>query len=333
MPGQPAPQAATDLQHRSGGFTLVELLVSVAISMVVIMAAATVYLGTREAQRSLFEKAYAFESAKFALDLIGREIENAGFYPAIRSATVATSPNSVTAQAYVNPIETSPPTAYNSAVFGCQAGQFLPASTLCATHSSTTDADTLVLNYYTNDATGLDAGNRADCQHQDVADDPINSTRRNAAHATPATANNAYLRPLSPLFISNSYTLTATPMQVEGQTITTFSLACHGNGISPTDNSYQPLISGIDQLRFYFLTSSTSGSQFKRAGAAGADWPNVVAVRVCLLARSLQSARLRGGFPYTLSDCDGVSRTFTDGLERRVFSQVFALKNQLHETF
>lgn len=320
---------------RAKGFSLVELMVSLAISMVVVIAAASVYLGTREAQRTLFEKAYAFESAKFALDVIGRDIENAGFYPAIRAQTGTSSPNTVNAQVYTNPVVSNPPAAYDTAIFGCQAQQYLPAASTpaCAAHSTTVDADTLVLNYYSNDAAGLGIGNRADCLRQDAADDPLNSTRRNAAHTTPSTATNANLLPLSPLFVSNRYTLLATPMQVEGHAISTFSLACNGNGKNPTDNTYQSLIPGIDQLRFYFLVTMGGTSLFRRADAVGTDWPNVTAVRVCLLARSLQAARLQGAASYSIDDCDGTSHAYTDGLARRVFSQTFALKNQLHDTF
>ena len=334
MHDRPRPYS-TFTPIRTQGFSLVELMVSLAISMVVVIAATSVYLGTREAQRTLFEKAYAFESAKFALDIIGRDIENAGFYPAIRVQTNTSSPNTVSAQFYTNPIVTNPPAAYDTAVFGCQARQYLPAASTpaCGAHSTTVDADALVLNYYSNDAAGLDIGNRADCLRQDAADDPLNSTRRNAAHTTPSTAINTNLLPLSPLFVSNRYTLLATPMQVEGQAISTFSLACNGNGKNPADNTYQSLIAGIDQLRFYFLVTADGTSHFKRADAVGTDWPNVTAVRVCLLARSLQSARLQGAASYSIDDCDGTSHAYTDGLVRRVFSQVFALKNQLHDTF
>lgn len=119
-------------------------------------------------------------------------------------------------------------------------------------------------------------------------------------------------------------------MKVEGRDINTFSLACNGNGVNGATNSYYPMVAGIDQLRFYYLVraSDTASSKFQRADAvAAADWPNVVSVRVCLIARSLQAAKLQGTAAYTLKDCDGAYTSFTDGVERRVFTQVFALKN------
>lgn len=320
------------------GFTLVELMVSLSISLVVVIAASYAYLGTRESQRTLREKAYAFESAKFALDVIGRDIENAGFYPAIRSETGAETPHAMTVENYINPLPASPPTAFNAPIFGCQAERFLPASQVCAAHSTTVDADALVINYYTNDAAGLDIGNRADCLRQDAANEEATNNqtehvRRHSAHATTAMAERPFLIPQHPLFVSNRYTLIANTLQIEGQSINTFSLACHGNGQTTPDNTYVSLIPGVDQLRFYFLVKTGTSSRFRRADAVGADWPDVIAVRVCLLARSLQSARLQGRTSYTLTDCDDTTHAYTDGVERRVFSQLFALNNQLHDTF
>lgn len=316
------------------GFSLVELLVALALSMVIVIATTYVYLATRETQRTLFEKSYATETARFVLDTLGRDIEIAGFYPSIRvgsgAAVVAAE---VSIQAYTNPITATPPAAFNAAIFGCQGKRYLPATNVCGAQPTSVDADTLVVNYYSNDAAGLDIGNRADCLRQDSANDAtINISRRNAGHTSATSADRPFLLPISPLFVTNKYTLSSTAdIEVEDAAISTFSLACHGNGAMTTvpNYNYYPIIAGIDQLRFYYLqrASGMATSQFQRADGV-TDWTNVVAVRVCLMARSLQAARLQGSTSYTLADCDGTDHSYTDGLERRVVSQTFALKNQ-----
>ena len=309
------------------GFTLVELLVSLAITMVIVTGAAYVYLGTSQTQRALFERAFATETAHYAMDVLGRDIENAGFYPSIRAAGSA-AVSTVTIETYANPVTSGTiPAAYNAPIFGCTAQTYKPAPDTnpvgCAAHTATADADTLVLNSYSNDSYGLNIGNRADCLRQDSANDQINTARKNTTVA---------LTPLRPLFVSNRYTLQPTTMKVEGNVINTFSLACNGNGVSSAVNAYYPMVAGVDQLRFYYLVraSDTAASKFQRADAVTAtDWPNVVSVRVCLLARSLQSAKLQGSTSYTIKDCDGVDKSFTDGVERRIFTQVFAMKNHI----
>jgi type IV pilus assembly protein PilW len=317
----PSPRAAVR------GFSLVELLVSLAISMVVVIGAFYVYLATSQTQRALIEKAFATETAHYALDVLGRDLENAGFYPSIRVTGGTAAVATVTVQTYVNPVTTgSIPAAYNAAVFGCNAQTYKPAPDAnpvgCAAHAvAAVNADTLVLNSYSNDSYGLNIGNRADCLRQDSANDLVNVLRKNPTVA---------LTPLSPLFVSNRYTLLPTTVKIEGQTINTFGLACNGNGVNPAADAYYPMVAGIDQLRFYYLvrTSATASSKFQRADAvAAADWPNVVSVRVCLMARSMQASKLQGSTSYSINDCDGVSKSFTDGVERRIFTQVFALKN------
>lgn len=324
-----------------GGFTIIEFMVAIALSMVIIIATTYVYLGSRETQRTLFEKSQAFESARYTLDVIGRDIENAAFYPAIRATTTSTEASNVIIDSYTNPLNASAPAAYDAGVFGCQSARFDPTATVraCATQIAGVDADTLVVNYYTSDASGLDVGGRADCLRQDSANNnAINGAntnmRRNAGHVTATSANRPFLPPQRPLFVSNAYSLNPVVMQVEGQTINTFSLACNGSGVAISDTTYQPMISGIDQLRFYYLVGPSTGSQFKRADTvASSEWGTVTSVRVCVFARSLQPARLQGSNSYTIADCDGTNRTFADGVERRVFSQVFALKNKLQETY
>lgn len=330
------------------GFSLVELLVSIAISLVIVLAASSLFLSTRESQRTLNEKTLAFESARYALSVIGKDIENAGYYPAIRAAATDANIQGVSVKGYAHPLAPATiPTAYNTALFGCQAKKrFSPISGVCEiaddAAAANADADGLVINYYTNDAMGLNIGNRADCLRQDPANDAstnniAGNVRRNAQHAV-GNDNNTFLTPQQPLFVSNRYTLQPTTLQIEGQTIDTFSLACNGNGTAVANNGYQPLIQGIEQLRFFFKVNigigTESSSSYLRANAIAADqWANVVAVRVCLLARSLQTARLQGAQAFNVSDCDGTNRIFNDGVDRRVFSQVFAVKNNLKDVF
>jgi type IV pilus assembly protein PilW len=302
--------------------TLIELLISTAISLVIITAAGYVYLSSRDTQRTLSDKAMAFENAKFAIDTITRNLENAGFYPAEYSNS--STDNAVNIVGYANPVTASPPTAYNAGVFGCQK-QRLGSNLTCTNHSSSTeDADGLVINYYIKDKFGdsegknlnLDTGNRSDCLRQDAENDPINIAAGKD----------------KPTFVSNRYTLTSADMKIEGTTVNTFNLSCWGNG--NTQYAYQPMVVGFEQLRFTYLLDNTATAQYVSANAIAADqWASVRAVRICLMARSLQPVRLQGSKAYALTDCDGSSQNFSDGVDRQVFTQVVALKNQLTQSF
>ena len=327
-------------RRRQGGLSLIELMVAVAINLVVVIAAAYVYLGSRESQRALIEKANMFENGSYALELIGREIENAGFYPAISAESAAMK---MTVNGYINPVAGSP-TAYKAGVFGCDDTMFQPTTGTCVAYSGTPvpPADTIVVNYFTNDSLSLDVGHRADCQRRAVDNDTTNTGRAGVTTAVPGGP------PDRPLFVSNRYTLVPTTVQIEQQTYTTFSLGCNGNGVNPQSDTYQPLVAGIEQLRFRYgpIASETSlqPSDFKTAAATGSlgaipvgpgsreGFARVVSVRACLVVRSMQPVRLSRE-SYSLVDCDGVTQTYTDGVDRRVFTQTWAVKNHLTQTY
>jgi len=297
------------------GYTLVELMVSLAVGVMVMGAAAAAYLSISESQRSLTEKSYAAESARFAMETLGREIQNAGFYPVneVTPITTATPQSALPIGSFATAAESNPATSpehLRSPVFGCSSKKIDATKTtsVCVAHTSSSpavDADTLVASYYTDDDFGKDRGNNTDC-----------------ARATPAAVagSNGKL-----FFISNSYTLTPVTLKLEGNTIKTFGLTCAGSA-SPVNN-YVPLITGIEQLRLSYLVQGETTAQFKSANSVLAnEWSKVIAVKVCLVARSLQNVRLQAG-SYSFKDCADATQTFTTGIERKRYTQIFAVKN------
>ena len=64
---------------RQTGVGLVELMVGLVIGIVLSMAAAALYLGTRDMSRGSQAITDVNETGKIALEMIGREIQKAGF--------------------------------------------------------------------------------------------------------------------------------------------------------------------------------------------------------------------------------------------------------------
>jgi type IV pilus assembly protein PilW len=294
------------------GYTLVELMVSLAVGVMVMGAAAAAYLSISESQRSLTEKSYAAESARFAMETLGREIQNSGFYP-VNEVTPLTPQSALPIGSFATAAESNPATSpkhLRSPVFGCSSKKIDATKTtsVCVAHTSSSpavDADTLVASYYTDDDFGKDRGNNTDC-----------------ARATPAAVAGSNVKLF---FISNSYTLTPVTLKLEGNTIKTFGLACAGSA-SPINN-YVPLITGIEQLRLSYLVQGETTAQFKSANSVLAnEWSKVIAVKVCLVARSLQNVRLQAS-SYSFKDCADATQTFATGIERKRYTQIFAVKN------
>ena len=330
---------APQLRRRQSGFSLIELLVALSINLIIIVAAAYLYLGTSDAKRALDQQQALNENGQYALDLIGRDIMNAGFFPAVRSSNPAATSITVRVvpDGYSN-VVSGIPAAYNSGVFGCAGQTFNAITSICEAHSPTSiAADTIVINYFTNDAMGNDIGQRSDCTRSDV---------NLAIENTARFAMSPGVVPRAPLFISNRYTLATTTFSIEGQTINTLSLTCSGNrGVT-----YQPSIAGIENMQFrygvYTDAATLQPSRFYAAdgmaarGSISVDgvskdaWARVVSIEICLVASALQATKTTSALgavtPYT--DCSGTSVTPNDKLIRRVYRKVYAVRNNLTQT-
>lgn len=270
------------------GVTLVELMVAIAINLVLVLAATLLYLNTRGTQKAADERNAMFESGQFALELLGREIALAGFYP-----VTGTEPANA-AQGFQTSVRmtfdraasqmvtggSTAVTAYQGGLFGC-AGQTLTEQHTCAAHGTGTPAgsDALAVAYFTSDAMSVAVGQRADCTRADVANDATvarNSLRLGSVPGTGKPANAATgalavpdksriamgLPPASPLMVINQYFLGASTFVGEGgNTISTFALKCRGNGRNADFGDDIELVQGIEQLVVrYGLKDVTSGA-------------------------------------------------------------------------
>jgi type IV pilus assembly protein PilW len=336
-------------RHSLRGFTMIELLVAIAINMVLVVAATYLYLGSSESRKVQTDIQQMNENGQFALDVIGRDLINAGFYPMIMQnqpdiTTQGIQTTTIVLHGlYFNAVATGTNTypAFDQGVFGCNSQRFntTPGQYNCVDHpSSAVSADTLIVNYFTADALGQNVGSRLDCARSNVAAAPENLVR-----AGTGKTDTVGLQPNAPLFVSNRYTLLPMNSSIEGRTLTTTGLSCAGNG----DTQYRPLVSGIEdlQIRYGVYTDVTTlqASQFYSASEmAGVTplnvgtgilnaWSRVVSVEVCLVARGLMGSKLResDGTIASYTDCSGALIAPADTDTRKLFRKTFAVRNNL----
>lgn len=357
---------------RHVGLTLIELLVAMAISLVIVIAAVYTFLGTKETQRAMERNGASNETGSYAIQLLGRAILNAGFYP----ATVPPIPADPTQTGmydtypplpadtrvvtdWANPATGWPVLAYRTAVFGCDGAKIDVATGACGAVNASAP-DTLVLNYFTSDTWGSATGQRRDCTGADAGKDPVNTERKKntggSPPAVPHTTEDLALPPQLPLFVSNKYTLNDVKLYVDGQDISTKSLACSGNGKSPHGtadaSAYQPILAGIETLKFsygvYNATDSLLPQRFYTAAEVGglsnvaingvslSPWQRVTAVKVCLTVKTL-------GGNTRVADKANAKRTYVNCSNEVVdqpagetvtrFVQVFGVRNSLKQNF
>lgn len=102
------------------------------------------------------------------------------------------------------------------------------------------------------------------------------------------------------------------------------TLRCRGSG----NTASQPLIDGVERFDVMYGVSAGAGNEAvaRYVTAAGVeDFNRVRTVRVCLQLAG--NSRSNPGGDYT--DCDGAAKTTRDGKLRRVYTAVFALRNNL----
>lgn len=315
------------------GFSLIELLVSMAITLVVVLAAAIVYINTRESDAAQSKLTDSLQTGAFATQLLGRDIAQAGTYPVVMPVTTTYFPEGGKIGTQPEGGWSFPPqgwktevtnTAFHSAVFGCDGGRFNPATGVCdvsvALAPYRSAPDTLIINYFSADSREMGAiGTRFDCTGSNVGNVTVtvNATRKlneGASVPLPGLAplpvtENVELPPHRPLFVSNRYTVVNTNTEVDQQTIATRSLACHGN--SNTVN--QPLMLGVEDLqvtygvapinagasmqlapqRFYTAVQVAALPDVAFEGVNYPPWDQVTAVRICMMTRTLGNTRVQ----------------------------------------
>jgi type IV pilus assembly protein PilW len=320
------------------GLTLIELLVAMTINMAIVIAAIYLYVGTRESQRAIDQTSEANEVGVFALRALGRDIVNAGFYPAVSSEG-----NDNIISSYTN-LSLPLVAAYNTGIFGCEGGDFEPTAGACGTGAGPNPSDGLVVSYFTNDAFGEAGGQRKDCNGNDVGTATVNTSRVGAGPSTQP--------PAKPLFVANHYRLGApTAVVVDGQAVTVRSLECRGNAAGST--GYQQVISNIEDFQVSYGVFSDSGREVNRFYDAAAvallptlpidgkllsPWARVAAVRICVLSQTYGApSRLNDatGALRTYEACDGTSKPqpLTDRSTHKTYTQVFGLRNFLNKTY
>lgn len=315
------------------GVTLVELMVALVIGLVISLAAAALYLATQESSRSTRAVGDINETGKIALDMVGREIQKAGFFPMLFSSVDQPLGGSADLFGSFFNGKAGNRAPFANGIFGCDGANYNPGTHAC--NGGVADApDAIVVNYFSTPEFGPASlmGNFNDCNRQPVSNDADNATRFAGRR---------------PQFVSNRFGLIASSYTgPDNNNVVTRSLACHGNG---ADNAadHQPMVQGVEDMVIrYGIHAGTGGqspaefltaTQVIAKGDVGGKtaWQRVTAVKVCVLVRSLDAARQedKAGNQRSYRTCRGadVMPPAGDRFLRRRFERIFAVRNNLNE--
>ncbi len=314
--------AAGNRAVRPHGFTLIELLVGLTLGVLVLFALVTLFVNNSRMRREIDQASQQIENGRYALDLLRDDLHLAGYYgDAVPqqgfAPTTATIPN-VCATDVANLQFVAPPAAlqWPVPVFGIAAGDAVPACVSSATGGQKAGTDILVVRRTsTMPTTGALTATKvylqaSGCkteleQHKDfVVDVGANAGTFARTKKGCAAAGDIYEFETRIYYVSN-------------ETVPTLRLLT----LSGTSSTNEPLVEGIEDMRFEYgrdnIGSDGAPDELRRClstvdPCVAADWANMVAVRVNLLARNITS-----GVGYTDTKTYTLGRRERSGAVRR----------------
>jgi len=347
------------------GLSLIELMVAMTISLIVMAAVSAIFVDTKRNYVVQDAMARLQENARFAMDLIVRDVRMAGYYGCADDVTSVTNTvaGATDGGAYDirNPIQGSeskgnwyplaatPVAAPATMRTGTDAiaVRFLDRGTSAAVTSPFMPNTSAAL--HTASGNGLKEGDIVfvtDCSAGAIfqitgPNDPNGGT---IVHNTGATTPGNTTKDLGKIFEDDAriakyyYALYYIAPSASGYSL--FRETVGTAGTVPEE-----LMAGIEDMQILYGEDTANSDRvpdvYRKADAV-VNWSNVVTVRIGLLARTLanseRSSKDYGGFKDTTDgydvDGDGAKETnyaaaLNDMYERRVFRATIALRNRL----
>lgn len=319
-------------RHNARGFTLVEFMVAMALGLVIMLAVSEIFVNNSQTRREIEQGSRQIENGRFALQLLTDEISNAGFFgestghvPGATAPAVCLVSEADVRLSMALPVSGGADVSYSDAPDCLKKSDeavkdFKDGGSYLAIRRASTCAV---------GTTGCDLF-KAGSHHLQVAACQTNDTSLTAhgvGHvvlSTVAADMNALTRTCStsdkaPVYryLSHIYYVTRADVLARAE--------LEGNSYSRVS-----LVEGIERLYFeYGLDGDGDGvaDEYVRSvdSADWADWADVVAVRVILLARTLEATPgYVDGNTYELPDGDYEPG---DGFKRQLYSTVVRVNN------
>lgn len=299
------------------GFSLVELMIAMALGLAVVAAVGTLSVNATRSYRAMNRTGEQIENGRYALNLIKSDLEHAGFYGLFNPINAnlvlpATVPDpcatSATLQSYADSLLLHIPPQCNVTLYdrlsGTQRLVLLRASSDIANLASgDTYMQTNPTEYIIGKGTSYISNKGSPSGFVLMKPD-----------GTPSAIRKFHIH----VYYIRTYS------QTSGDGIPTLMLK------SPTDadNNAQSLIEGIENLQIqYGIDSSGDGSPdaYVQTPTSTQDWSNIVTARLYLLARSIDADPSHTD---TKSyDLGNLQVTPGDHYHHRVFSTVVRLIN------
>ncbi|WP_338845676.1 PilW family protein [Massilia sp. W12] len=283
--------------HKTAGFSLIELMISLTIGMLIVLFVVSLYLGGRSSNRQQDDNSRMQEDGRTAMFLIGKSIKQAWYG----------QPTSY----FIGGLRTD---LQAPGLMGCDGGFSTPSNLGNATCANAANAPAaLQLSYRVDNTPNPTLGIGTDCNNQQAAAD---------ARGNLFVVNRFYLAksnnadPFPSLMCAGNGNPTPQPvMQNVEDMVFTYGINTTPNDDDRTADMYTDSVAVA-------LQRSPASPGFPETGYP--PLKDVVSVGVCL---QIVSPNLTNPTKQTLVDCRGRSRTFEDKRMRLILRNVFAVRN------
>ncbi len=326
---------------RQKGFSLIELMVSLTIGLIIMLAVVSAYLGASGAGRTAEAIGRMNEDGQMALTILSQQLRMAGVNPSQSDRSSVSLGNNVRGNSV--PLHNTLTNAF--AIRGCDL-KFSDVTTAtstanltCGHAASSAGPDSIAIAYEADryNTIATTAGVPTDCMGSGITGFTTTVASSNGTNTT------------TMVYEADNRFYVGTSTNVVNPT-----LYCKGNA----STNGQPLIENIENLQFLYGTTNPGSATtpvyvsltptftttlvlgYLKAyevdndattlsGAAGsaARWNAVKTVRICVVVRS-ENPVLDATGPAKYLDCDGNLATSTDRRLRRAYTTTVVLRNQ-----
>jgi type IV pilus assembly protein PilW len=331
---------------RQDGFTLVELLISVALGLFVIAGVVLVFVNSSRTRAEMEKTSQQIENGRYATQLLAEDIRMAGFYGELNPTTAVVATPTAAPDACATDV-TSLSAAIALPIQGYDNGSGLSAACLTTLADRKSGTDVIVVRRASSciaGASGCDAADYTKYTYfqvnrcATVATNYLFGTSAGALTLTKTDCSTAadlrswYTRIY---YVANN--------NKTGDGIPTLKMAELGSG----SFAVVPLVAGIEQLQFEYgidtnptvnkgtpmVYTADPGSYNGCSGAVcQTNWRNVVSVKIHVLARNTQSTLgYQDTHSYTMGyNVDGTVNTIAAdnaAYKRHAYTTVVRLMN------
>lgn len=322
--------------RRQHGFSLVELMVGLVLSLIVMFALTVLFANNSRTRAQLDQSTQQIENGRYALDQLRDDLHLAGYYGDVAPQqgfipTSATIPD-VCASAVADIAFNLSPLQWPVPVFGIAGVDTDPSCVTSPGRKSGTDILVVRRTKTAPTAFGLMNAARIYLQASGCKDELTQHKDFGRALGTGAGA--FPLQKKGCTAAADAYEFQTRIYYVSDETIPTLRVLT----ISGTSSTNESLVEGIDDMRVQYGRDSAGNDgapdEYRRCRGTGTgadpcsalEWANIMAVRVDLLARNIAST---SGYSDTKTyDLGGVTLgPFNDGFKRHAYTAVVRLMN------